>query len=61
MDWPEPMPAIGRLANFSSLRKGRPKDYGIYDSYFGRLNPSLVIELNKDLPRSLGSAALWSN
>ncbi|XP_061166987.1 twitchin-like isoform X9 [Saccostrea echinata] len=35
-DWPQPMPAIGRLANFSSLRKHRPKEYNIYDAYFDR-------------------------
>lgn len=37
-DWPQPQPAIGRLANFSSLRKHRPKEYSIYDAYFGNLN-----------------------
>ncbi|XP_052825204.1 twitchin isoform X2 [Octopus bimaculoides] len=35
-DWPQPMPAIGRIANFSSLRKHRPKEYQIYDTYFDR-------------------------
>ena len=30
------MPAIGRIANFSSLRKHRPKEFQIYDSYFGK-------------------------
>ncbi|XP_052707844.1 twitchin-like isoform X13 [Crassostrea angulata] len=35
-DWPQPQPAIGRLANFSSLRKHRPKEYSIYDAYFDR-------------------------
>ena len=34
--WPEPRPAIGRLANFSSLKKLRPKEYFIYSSYFDR-------------------------
>lgn len=34
-DWPTPMPAIGRIANFSSLRKHNPKEYSIYDAYFG--------------------------
>ena len=34
-DWPMPMPAIGRIANFSSLRRNRPKENQIYDSYFG--------------------------
>ncbi|RUS77264.1 hypothetical protein EGW08_014978 [Elysia chlorotica] len=35
-DWPAPAPAIGRIANFSSLRKHRPQEYQIYDSYFDR-------------------------
>ncbi|KAL8565325.1 hypothetical protein ACOMHN_029021 [Nucella lapillus] len=35
-DWPHPMPAIGRIANFSSLRKQRPKEFAIYDTYFDR-------------------------
>ena len=34
--WPEPNPSIGRLANFSSLRTHRPKEYNIYSSYFDR-------------------------
>lgn len=34
--WPEPNPSIGRLANFSALRKLRPKEYNIYSSYFDR-------------------------
>jgi hypothetical protein len=35
-DWPMPMPAIGRIANFSSLKKNRPKEHQIIDSYFGK-------------------------
>ncbi|XP_052800015.1 twitchin-like isoform X4 [Mya arenaria] len=35
-DWPMPMPAIGRIANYSSLRKHNPKEYCIYDAYFDR-------------------------
>ncbi|CAH1785273.1 unnamed protein product [Owenia fusiformis] len=35
-DWPKPMPAIGRIANFSSLRRNRPKENQIHDSYFDR-------------------------
>ncbi len=44
--WPEPNPAIGRLANFSSLKKHRPKEYNIYDSYFDRrdANPRFVLK-----------------
>jgi hypothetical protein len=30
------MPAIGRIANYSSLRKDRPRENQIYDSYFDR-------------------------
>lgn len=40
-DWPHPMPAIGRIANFSSLKKLRAKEHHIQDSYFGE-HPSLV-------------------
>lgn len=36
-DWPGPMPAIGRIANFSSLRRNRPHENQIYDSYFGKI------------------------
>lgn len=45
LEWPKPHPGIGRLANFSSLRKLRPKDFGIYSSYFDRrdANPRFVI------------------
>ncbi|XP_071120619.1 twitchin-like isoform X18 [Mytilus edulis] len=35
-DWPAPNPAIGRIANFGALRKNRPKDFSIFDSYFDR-------------------------
>lgn len=38
MDFSQPMPAIGRIANFSSLRKNRPQEHQIYDSYFGKKN-----------------------
>ena len=42
-DWPAPMPAIGRIANFSSLRKHRPMENQIYDSYFGAYDAKTVI------------------
>jgi hypothetical protein len=32
------MPAIGRIANFSSLKKLRAKEHQIHDSYFGMAN-----------------------
>ena len=42
--WPVPNPALGRMANFSSLRKHRPKEYSIYSTYFDRrdANPRFV-------------------
>jgi hypothetical protein len=42
--WPEPCPALGRIANYSSLRKLRPKEYSIYSTYFDRrdANPRFV-------------------
>jgi len=36
------MPAIGRIANFSSLRKHRPMENQIYDSYFGAHDANTV-------------------
>ncbi len=45
LDWPKPMPAIGRIANFSSLRKNRPKEHQIYDSYWGEYSLELVLSL----------------
>ena len=38
--WPEPAPAIGRLANYSSLKKHRPKEYNIYDSFLDKRDAS---------------------
>lgn len=35
-DWPHPLPTIGRIANFSSLKKQRAKEHRIYDSQFDR-------------------------
>ena len=44
------MPAIGRIANFSSLRKHRPKEYQIYESYFGKSQSVDILDktLNND-------------
>lgn len=44
--WPEPNPALGRIANYSSLRKLRPKEHKIYSSYFDRRDatPRFVIK-----------------
>lgn len=46
-DWPHPMPAIGRIANFSSLRKTRPKEFQIYDSYFGEFVVNILLIYSK--------------
>ncbi|XP_023931299.1 twitchin isoform X3 [Lingula anatina] len=35
-DWPAPRPAIGRIANFSSVMKNRGKQYQIYETSFDR-------------------------
>lgn len=44
--WPLPNPAIGRLANYSSLKKNRPFEYFIYNTYFDRrdASPRFVIK-----------------
>ncbi|PAV56317.1 hypothetical protein WR25_15732 isoform E [Diploscapter pachys] len=34
--WPEPLPSLGRIANFSSLMKHRPQEYKIHDAFFDR-------------------------
>lgn len=34
--WPEPYPSLGRIANFSSLRKHRPAEYNMHDAFFER-------------------------
>jgi hypothetical protein len=36
------MPAIGRIANYSSLRKHRPRENQIYDSYFGNFELNIL-------------------
>uniref|UniRef100_A0A0N5A493 non-specific serine/threonine protein kinase n=1 Tax=Parastrongyloides trichosuri TaxID=131310 RepID=A0A0N5A493_PARTI len=44
--WGEPNPSLGRVANFSSLRKHRPEEYHIHDSWFERSDaqPRFVIK-----------------
>uniref|UniRef100_A0A0K0CTJ0 non-specific serine/threonine protein kinase n=1 Tax=Angiostrongylus cantonensis TaxID=6313 RepID=A0A0K0CTJ0_ANGCA len=44
--WPEPFPALGRISNFSSLRKHRPAEYHIHDSFFERseAQPRFIIK-----------------
>lgn len=34
--WPEPYPPLGRISNFSSLKKHRPEEYQIHDTWFNR-------------------------
>lgn len=41
------MPAIGRIANFSSLRKHNPKEYSIYDAYFGESKSFHIVNFTK--------------
>lgn len=36
--WPLPNPPMGRIANYSSLRKHRPLEYHIHDAFFGNIN-----------------------
>ncbi|TMS38626.1 hypothetical protein L596_005310 [Steinernema carpocapsae] len=44
--WPEPNPPLGRVANFSSLRKHRPMEYHMHDSWFDRSDaqPRFIIK-----------------
>lgn len=44
--WPEPFPSLGRISNFSSLRKHRPAEYRIHDSFFARseAQPRFIIK-----------------
>ncbi|KAL3982100.1 Fibronectin type III domain family protein [Acanthocheilonema viteae] len=34
--WPEPNPPLGRISNYSSLKKHRPAEYHIHDTWFSR-------------------------
>uniref|UniRef100_A0A0N5C6U2 non-specific serine/threonine protein kinase n=1 Tax=Strongyloides papillosus TaxID=174720 RepID=A0A0N5C6U2_STREA len=44
--WGEPNPSLGRVANFSSLKKHRPEEYHIHDAWFERSDaqPRFVIK-----------------
>ncbi|KAK6747288.1 hypothetical protein RB195_000476 [Necator americanus] len=44
--WPEPMPPLGRISNFSSLRKHRPAEYHMHDAFFDRseAQPRFIIK-----------------
>ncbi|XGW29138.1 hypothetical protein V3C99_008720 [Haemonchus contortus] len=44
--WPEPVPPLGRISNFSSLRKHRPTEYHIHDAFFERseAQPRFIIK-----------------
>lgn len=34
--YPDPVIGLGRMANWSSLRKNKPQDYNIYSSFWGK-------------------------
>ncbi|OZC09937.1 hypothetical protein X798_03043 [Onchocerca flexuosa] len=34
--WPEPNPPLGRISNYSALKKHRPAEYHIHDTWFNR-------------------------
>uniref|UniRef100_A0A7E4VU92 non-specific serine/threonine protein kinase n=1 Tax=Panagrellus redivivus TaxID=6233 RepID=A0A7E4VU92_PANRE len=44
--WPEPNPPLGRVANFSSLRKHRIDEYHMHDAFFDRSDaqPRFIIK-----------------
>ena len=44
--WPEPNPPLGRVANFSSLKKHRMEEYRIHDAFFDRndAQPRFIIK-----------------
>jgi hypothetical protein len=44
--WPPPMPPLGRIANYSSLRKHRPLEYHLHDAWFDRRDaqPRFIIK-----------------
>lgn len=44
--WPEPNPPLGRISNYSSLRKHRPAEYHIHDTSFDRQDgqPRFIIK-----------------
>ncbi|KRY50894.1 Twitchin [Trichinella britovi] len=46
VDWPEPNPPLGRIAQYSSLKKLQPKKYNIKDTFFDRheAQPRFVIK-----------------
>ncbi len=40
--YPDPVIGLGRMANWSSLRKTRPQEYNIYNSFWGKFHLSIV-------------------
>uniref|UniRef100_A0AC35U477 Twitchin n=1 Tax=Rhabditophanes sp. KR3021 TaxID=114890 RepID=A0AC35U477_9BILA len=44
--WADPNPPLGRVANFSSLKKHRPEEYNIHDAWFERSDaqPRFIIK-----------------
>ena len=39
---PDPTIGLGRMADWSSLRKNKPQDYKIYNSFWGKTSPSVL-------------------
>jgi len=35
--YPDPVIGLGRMANWSSLRKTRPQEFNIYNSFWGKI------------------------
>jgi hypothetical protein len=35
--YPDPVIGLGRMANWSSLRKNKPQEYNIYSSFWGKI------------------------
>ena len=44
-DYPDPAISLGRMANWSSLRKNRPQDYNIYSSFWGKHDSIVFVSL----------------
>jgi hypothetical protein len=40
--YPDPVIGLGRMADWSSLRKLKPQDYNIYNSFWGKIFIILV-------------------
>jgi len=43
--YPDPTIGLGRMADWSSLRKNKPQDYNIYNSFWGK-NFIILVKLS---------------